>query len=232
MVDSRGVAGRGALALVLVVALAVIGVVVWQRRDDGFHGPDRIVPREPGTRPDTVLFGDSVTDQTRDAFHDALATDGTERVVAFPGITTTQLLKMADEEIARRQDAGGPFDRAVFLIGYNDLMRNQGRGESVDGLLGVGDRFRCVLWLTLPEDAAGRQGPGALMAKGAATDWNEMVRVKVADHGATRIVDGWQRAVEADRDAKLLKPDGVHPSPEGQRVLAGVVADALAKTCR
>ena len=70
------------------------------------------------------------------------------------------------------------------------------------------------------------------MAKGAATDWNQMVRAKVSGHGATRIVEGWQRAVEADRDGKLLKPDGVHPSPEGQRVLAGVVADALAKTCR
>lgn len=199
-------------------------------RTNDRHALQAIAPRPSGQVPDTVVFGDSVSDQARAAYEDEIGADGTLRVIAVPGITTTQLRGMAQDEVARR-GTQGPFDQVAFLIGYNDVLQRKDHEASVEDLLAVAGRFRCALWLTLPEHAGGRQGPAAYLDMAAVVRWNQMVTAEVADHGAVRLVTGWQEAVEGDAEGRLLRSDGVHPTPEGERVLAAIVAGALRDTC-
>lgn len=224
---------RWVVPILILVLAGVFAFGVWFALTIEGGGPQLvpITPRAAGEKPDAVVFGDSVIAQSRVEVASTLGSRMSQKIVAFPGVRTDQLLPLVKKEIAARQNANGPLDQAVFLVGYNDIMQNGGQQQAVDQLLNQGERFRCTLWLTLPMSDGGRRTPNTRMDPSQVEAWNALLRDKVGQHPRFRLITAWQNQVEQDTAFTLLQPDDVHPTPAGRTALAQVINTALQDNC-
>jgi lysophospholipase L1-like esterase len=219
--------------ILVLVLIGVFSFGIWFALTINGGNPQLvpITPRAAGAKADAVVFGDSVVVQSQAELRATLGGRMTQKIIAYPGLRTDQLLPLVKKEVAVRQKTGAPLDQAVFLVGYNDLMQNGGQQQAVDQLLNQGERFRCTLWLTLPMSDGGRRTPNTRLDPAQVERWNAMVHAKVGQHPRFRVVTAWQNQVEADSAGTLLMADDVHPTPAGRTALAQVINTSLQQNC-
>jgi hypothetical protein len=195
------------MALGVVALAVVIGVVAYATLRSS---------------PVVMVAGDSVTFQSQGQIREAFGGDVTVDLVAFPGLTSTVLLPYVEDAVARRQRDDGHLGRAVFLVGYNDVLIGDVRSPDLDRLIELSAGFECAVWLLLHTSAT-------LDATKVAT-WNERITTLASTHPNLHVVTAWAEAAQADPLA-LIVSDGVHPSPAGQARLAEVVASSVDASC-
>lgn len=216
MTDS-GSRGPGRLAVVAIVVLVVLllGVLVVRQ----------LRAREP----DTLVVGDSVTFLSASPIQAAL---GTSRVklVALPGYRSLDILHPAE----KAADGTLQKKRAVFLVGYNDVMRHTVDSKALPSMLDLADSFPCAVWLTLPARPSGAPAAEPRYDPGDADAWNARVVTLAKARPHVHVSEAWSDAVDdagrAEADT-LVQPDGVHPNAAGQQRLAQVMKAELDAAC-
>lgn len=192
------VGGAALLAVIIVVAMLLL------RSDD--PGP---------IQGDVLIVGDSVTFMSIDPITEKLGADDLE-IVAIPGERSTDLLPRLQEAIERR---GGPgsdaLEKAAFLVGYNDVMREEVDQNVLAEMVEQSSHFDCAVWMALP----GRFGEAL----------DDLIRAEVDRFDSVHFHTGWAEAVDAD--GSLLQDDAVHPSEAGTVALAEAYRDAFDESC-
>jgi len=173
-----------------------------------------------GTR--VVVIGDSVTALAAAEIEDQL--DWTERlkIEAYPGYRTDQLLHFEAENFGH----GDPPPIGVVLTGHNDLLQGVDTSQAVDRMMLLLTAVECPIWLLLPTKAP--------WGAEAATAFNDRA-IELSERAGVHIESGWRDAVD-DTDGsapnpELITPDLVHPTQEGSRRLAEVLARSVREHC-
>ena len=196
----RVAAGLGVLLLVVAAAVVIAAA--------GSDEPDHIDG-------DVLIIGDSVTHMSADAIAEEVGADGLE-ILATPGYRSTDLLPILQGAVDER---GGPdsdgLQKAAFLVGYNDILRDALAQNVLAEMVELSSRFDCSVWLALPSGFGDR------------TD--DLLRAQVDRHESVHLDHAWAEAVEAD--SGLISGDGVHPTDAGKDALAEVYRDALDEWC-
>ncbi len=146
---------------------------------------------------------------------------------AIEGVDTSYAVR----RFARMVTAHDP-DAVLILLGLNDVAPPGNRpaascGEFQQNLLGLIDRVLSIdakplLATPNPRFALDDQGPGV--------EWLAPYverTLEVAAHHQLLCVDLYHRYLEHGGVESLI-PDGIHPGPEGHRLMAGWLAEALA----
>lgn len=177
-----------------------------------------------GSRQPTALLGDSITDQSRDTFEETLGDGHRLDIRAAPGVRTDEWIDEARRAAAARPDA------VIVNLGTNDVFQATPIDEStaaMDSILTELGQVPCTFVVTVNESLV--SGPGDdLPARAAAINaaWR-----RLADAHGVEVID-WSATVAAELAAG--EPDGsvtsdtVHPTPYGERLLAGLYDEALA----
>ncbi|WP_379611753.1 GDSL-type esterase/lipase family protein [Pseudonocardia nematodicida] len=219
-------------------------------------GLEVLAPRPDGA---LLVIGDSLVDGVGstpdgdDRFPDQLATRlaelGGDRsmTVLNAGLSRNRLLdddppaggdaplSRFDADVAR---VAGVRD-VLLLIGTNDLAAGADGDDLVDGLAAFTDRARSaglrVFLATIPPSASGgRSGPDAVAAREHVNTWLRTEGAQRADG----VVDAAAVLADPDDPERLWaghdSGDGLHPAPEGYRVLAAAVpaAELSGSPCR
>ena len=191
----------------------------------------------PRTPDHVLVVGDSVTFMSFEALRREFGPDTDLEAVARPGYRSTDLLPLTAEAIDRRAGAGRPLDRAIFLVGYNDVWRNQTDYEGLEALVEASARHECAVWLTLPTTPGGRPPTTDAVDlpefdPDLAEAWNERLADLVDQYGSLHLVTDWQTAIDDAPADRYLGDDGIHPNRTGQERLAEIMHDSLLSACR
>jgi len=203
-----------------VVGIAVIAAMVSAL----FLGRVFLFDDDP---PKLLLIGDSVTFLSAGAIDQRFDREHLQ-YLTMPGFTTGDLLPLVDEALGQPDGIAAAREQVVVLVGYNDVATGT---IETDALVAMAERtstFDCAVWLTLPARPGGQPSVDDSMAVADVERWNERLAAVAESSDNLRLVDDWQDAVEAD--ATLLE-DGVHPTSEGQQVLAEIMRVAVGRTC-
>lgn len=185
----------------------------------------------PRTPDHVLIVGDSVSDQSWEQLEAAFGSDTSLQSVTRSGFTTGQLVPPTVEAIAEREQAGHELERAIFLVGYNDVWLTGPDYEALGRMVEASSRYECAIWLTLPVRPGG-EPPGIGDFDPAVGDqWNRRVTELVAEHDNLHLVTEWADKVEAAEPDTYLIPDGIHPNDAGKELLAQVMHDNLRSSC-
>lgn len=208
------------MALVVgLVAVAVVGLIVYL-----------VWPRTPEY---VLVVGDSVTFMSFEDLRDEFGPDTKLDPVARPGYRSSNLMPFVEDAVAARERSGKELERAVFLVGYNDVWKEEVGQNRLDEMVELSARFDCAVWLTLPVRPAGEPPAVGDFDPELGDDWNEMIADLVAEHDNLHLVTTWADAIEGASSAdEYLDDDGIHPNDAGQELLAKTMHDAVIDSCR
>lgn len=173
---------------------------------------------------DAALVGDSITDQSREAFRRELGDDWRLRVEAVPGLTIAEMQGALEAAVA-----AGP-EAVVVNLGTNDVLAEGPLAETaaadLAAALDVAAEVPCAYAVTVNEHMFQYEDD----LEGQARSLNDELRA-LADERDIEVID-WSaevgRQLEAGEPGGSLTTDTVHPTdPYGQQVLAALYADAL-----
>jgi hypothetical protein len=224
--------GAVVLALLLVVVLGGLALhrvsARFEARRDAFTADARSSELDagPGPTDDVALVGDSITEQSEATLHAEL--DGTfhVRVRGRGGYRIEEMEPYAIELATTRPE------QVIINLGSNDALKSWPLDKSVQALRRLIKDFegtRCLHLVTINEAMVNDRVPD-LSDRAAALN-GEIRRIAATEN--FNVID-WSRAV-AD-DAKAGSPgggvtsDSIHPTPAGQKLLAGLYKTALG-TC-
>lgn len=171
-------------------------------------------------------MGDSITDQSRDAFHDELGDDWRLHIDAVPGLRIAEQQEALEEAVADQPAA------VVVNLGTNDVLGGDeldATVEDLDAALEVAAQVRCPFVVTVNEH---------MFQMGRTDGWhdaaitlNDELRRLAEDHGVA-VID-WSaevgRQLDAGEPGGPVTTDTVHPTdPYGEMLLARLYDDALA----
>jgi hypothetical protein len=197
------------IAIAILVVALVAGGLWWRLRP---------APVAQGV----VFVGDSVTYLSLPELEHQIARDHPQ-VVARVGYRSEDLLPLVEKVVAERRAAHQPLRQAVFLVGYNDVIRGPVDSPALGIMMNLANQFDCAIWLTIPTVPLREQQTAV---------WN--ARVNAAAHGLrhVHVVDTWRRAVDAAPPGKLVtRRDGVHPNAVGAERLTQIFIDAIHHSC-
>jgi lysophospholipase L1-like esterase len=176
-------------------------------------------------RPVVLLAGDSITELSAGVLAGAL--DGTfgigghdVAVVARSGATAGEMEPSVVTAVA------GP-DQIVINLGTNDAVRTGTVAEglaSIERMAGAYPDARCVHLVTLNEGMVAFEdavGPGQ-----RAAELNRGL-LALAEREGYRLIRWDQLVAEATARGEQLTLDSIHPSPEGEAVLADAYREAI-----
>jgi lysophospholipase L1-like esterase len=193
----------------------------------------------PRTPDHVLVVGDSVTFMSFEALGREFGPDTDLEALARPGFRSTELLPLALEAMDRRDASGETLDRAIFLVGYNDIWQDETDHEDLEALVAESARHECAIWLTVPTSPGGeppttRAGNRQLpeFDPGVARAWNERLADLVAEHDSLHLVTEWQTTIDEAPPSRYLDRDGIHPNDAGQERLAAIMHDSLLSACR
>lgn len=206
-----------------MVLLGAAGLATGCTESAEAEDPTTTVPAR--ARPVVAVVGDSITFGAEAALHAALDDRVDLHVEGVVGATTAQMLPAA------RQLSSLDPDVVVINLGTNDATTRGSSPATEDDLRAHLDLFpdaSCRYLVTLTEEPT--------MPGYAETTADTNARIRDLDEAldATDVID-WQAALAGDDAAG--SPDGpylsdaVHPTPVGQAVLVGMIADAVTGTC-
>jgi lysophospholipase L1-like esterase len=131
-------------------------------------------------------------------------------------------------------DEGDPVvaarDVIVVLVGYNDLLLDTPDTEALDDLVEASSRWRCAVWMELPERPGGQPSVNPKVSPEAVAAWNDRLATAIEPHEDVHLVGDWRDVVARNSAADLLS-DGVHPTEAGQRRLADAYRAAIERHC-
>jgi hypothetical protein len=234
--DGDGNRGLAAFAVVLTLVLvAVLGGLALHRvsarfeaRRDAFAADAR--PSEidagPGPTDDVALVGDSITEQSEAMLHSILDPTYHVRIRGRGGYRIEEMEPYAIELATTHPE------QVVINLGSNDALKSWPLDKSVLALKRLIADFkgaRCLHLVTVNESIVNDRVPD-LASRTAALN-AEIRRIAATEN--FNVID-WSRAVSDDVAAGSpnggVTSDTVHPTPEGQRVLAELYKTALG-TC-
>jgi len=187
----------------------------------------------PRTPEHVLVVGDSVTFMSWEALTDEFGPGTALEAVARPGFTSTDLLPLVEEAIDSRADSGEKLDRAVFLVGYNDVWNEELDDDRLAEMVELSARYECAVWLTLPARPGGSEPAIGTFNPDLADEWNERLADLVGEHRNLHLVDDWAEAIDGAPDpATYLEEDGIHPNGAGQDLLARTMYEAVTNSCR
>jgi lysophospholipase L1-like esterase len=153
--------------------------------------------------------------------------------VARPGFRSTDLLPLVEAAIDKRAEAGHPLDRAIFLVGYNDVWRDALDDNRLGDLVEESARHECAVWLTIPVEPAGEPPAAGDFDPDLAEQLNEELAQLVEQHDNLHLVDDWARAIDDSASpGTYLEADGIHPNAEGEKLLAKTMYESIVSSCR
>lgn len=197
-------AGRAAVALLALVVASGCLVV----EEDYTGNPDG---------PRVALLGDSISYGAVDEIHAALDPTHQVRIHAVTGITFA-----GSQERAVEFGATDP-DVVVVELGTNDVWTNVPLATITMDLTTLLGEFpaACVVMSTVNEHTQNAvSGDGIVYDNAAAHDLNEVIRAQ-----ATNLVE-WDVAANADA-ARYLDAGTIHPTPDGEALLAALVQEQV-----
>ena len=179
-----------------------------------------------------LVVGDSVSYLSIRAIQEAFGSDVTVEPVTRPGYRAGDLLPLARQAIDQREAAGKELDRAVYLVGYNDVWHGDVETPDLARLVDESARYDCAIWLTFPARPAGRH-PGATdFDPDKADRFNARIIELVGTHKNLHVVTDWADLVTKGAPGQYLDGDGVHPNDQGAKALAKIMVDKLRSDCR
>lgn len=221
--ERHGVAPFVAILLALAIATALALLLQPARPPSARAQTQPQAPPEPFT----ALIGDSITDQARQVFTETL---GPERldIRATAGKTFADQLDVARDLAARRP-------RQVFVnLGSNDVLLAVDPATTMAALHEMVDLFpapTCIHLVTVNETFFAIFPDGLIMRQRSRAINNEIHRLAVERH--IDVVD-WARIINDAIETvppRILTADTVHPTLEGQRVLADLYRDGASRSC-
>lgn len=202
-------AGTG--ALIVAAAIAVVLVQGWSR--------DR------GSRPETMVVGDSVTALAAQDLNGIYGPDRLQ-IVARWGFRTDQLLPLLREGEGR---AGRR--RVALLVGYNDVFERTVDTAALPEMIKETSRFRCAVWMTLPSRSGGDAPPKTAYDRELVRRWNARLTTEADRYQNVHIARDWERLIDQSTGTRLIEDRGVHPEPPGRLKLAAIYRRALDRAC-
>ena len=216
--DALPARGRGSTTWIVaglaVVVIAVAAYYFWPRN------PEHV-----------LIVGDSVSFMTAPELEHEFSGSDAE-IIAIPGFTSSDLLGLAVHAIDERAKAGKELDRAIFLVGYNDVWKDQPDNPDLNRMVAASARYRCAIWLTLPGRPGGKPPAAAKFDPRRYDVWNARVTKLVGEHRQLHLVTEWSETVDGAPAGRYLNPDGIHPNHEGSKTLARIMHDSLISKCR
>jgi hypothetical protein len=176
-----------------------------------------------GPKPGVAVIGDSITFVSAPEIGDALGDDWDATIDGRPGFT------VADQLPTARALAEDRPEQVILNLGTNDVTGQDALGPALAALAEMVALFpdaECVHLVTVSELMAIED----VDAPARAAAFNEGVDRLASTDPRLRVID-WTAAVQAAQDADpdvALTDDTVHPSPDGQRLLADLYDQALA----
>jgi len=204
------------IAIIVVVVVALVAGAL-------------IVRRWTSKRPDTLVVGDSVTFLSATPIQQRLGASHVQ-LIALPGYRSLDIYPHVKDVLDQHRGPSGSRKRSIFLVGYNDVMRNTVDSDVLGAMLKQADGFECSVWLTLPVRPGGARAQEPRYDPDRATQWNERVVRLAKAYPHVHVSDAWADAVEA-KGAHLLQADGVHPNADGQQRLGDVMRSSLDDAC-
>lgn len=186
-------------------------------------------PRRP---PDVLVLGDSVTFQASPAIQSRLDSRFDLELKAYPFYRSTDLEGILKQIIQRWRKAGRTFDSAVFLVGYNDVLRDQVGAPALVRMMHESEAFDCAVWLTLPATPGGRPASNLDLVPARVDAWNARLYLEAQGNTHLRVSTAWADVVSAPGGQELLQPDGIHPGESGRAALGAAIESALRDNCR
>jgi hypothetical protein len=164
-------------------------------------------PQSPNGPRRIVIIGDSISVGTKEEYPLAMPNDDVEVIATF-GIRLGPQRPEITKAVAERPDV------LVIELGTNDVPSYTPEFlDEIDDVLDETDDLPCVLWVnTFVSNFATN-----------AEAVNDHLAEAAEDHDNLQIVDWFTLAND---DPSLLSPDGLHPSDDGQGVLALAVASS------
>jgi lysophospholipase L1-like esterase len=204
------------VAVVVVAVLAVaIGATWWSRRDD---------------RVDLVVVGDSVSYLSAGQTERRLGDDYDIEFLTTPGYTTKQELVLLRDAMSRDDGPAAAREVVAVLVGYNDLRLDTVGTDALADLVEETSRWRCAVWLTLPERPGGQASSEPAVSPEKVGAWNDRLAAEIEPYDDVHLVNDWQDAVHRNPEAELLS-DGLHPTEAGRRRLADSYRAAIERHC-
>ena len=229
----RGAALVGALAVVLLVLVGVLGACSSTGGATATEATATSVDRadavpgtgvaDPAAGPGLVaVVGDSITERGQAVLVDVL---GPTWPLAIDGRSGYRVAEQqpAAEELARQDPS-----QVVVNLGSNDVLQGadlERAAAELRTMIATFPRAACIHLVTINEHMVSGLGSRT----DAAVELNAAIASIAAEDPRIDLVD-WAAAVEQDEagsDGPLV-PDTIHPSRRGQLLLAGLYADALA----
>lgn len=219
------------LALVLVVVLGGVALARvanrWEARRTavaGDVGPAE-VPAGPGPTDDVALVGDSITEQAEETLLTSLRPPYHVRISGRGGYRIEEMEPYAIEL------ATGKPEQVVINLGTNDVLRDWPLDKSVAALNRMVTKFkdtRCVHLVTISEHILIAEDPAI---KDRAVALNAEIR-KLAQSRNYDVID-WSGLVAGyvaqGEPEGSISGDTVHPSELGQKKLAELYREGLAR---
>jgi len=225
-------AGAVALALVLVAVLGGLALhrvsTRFEARRDAFAGDtqDNDLAAGPGPTDDVALVGDSITEQSEATLLEELRSTYHVRIRGRGGYRIEEMEPYAIELATTKPE------QVVINLGSNDALKSWPVDKSVLALRRLIADFegaRCLHLVTVNESMVNDRVPD-LSERTAALN-AEIRRIAASEN--YNVID-WSRAVSEDLAAGSprggITSDTIHPTPNGQKVLADLYNAALA-TC-
>jgi hypothetical protein len=224
--------GAVALALVLVIVLGGLALhrvsARFEARRDAFTADARSaeVDAGPGPTDDVALVGDSITEQSESTLHAELDGSFHVRVRGRGGYRIEEMEPYAIELATTKPE------QVIINLGSNDALKSWPIDKSVQALRRLIKDFegtRCLHLVTVNEAMVNDRVPD-LSARAAALN-GEIRRIAATEN--FNVID-WSRAVadnvKAGSPGGGVTSDSIHPTVQGQKLLAGLYKTALG-TC-
>lgn len=219
---------RGRRGLLIATAMTALAMVVLMAY--------LLWPRTPKS---VLIVGDSVTYMSYQQLVSQFGPGTTLAPIARPGFRSTDLLPLVQEEMASRTGDDDGLDRAIFLVGYNDVWTESTSHRDLEAMVNLSAKFRCAIWLTIPTSPGGKSPttedadpPLPPFDPELAQQWNHRLAALVASHPNLHLVKTWQATIEDNSPTRYLQADGIHPNAAGQKRLAEIMHDSLISACR
>jgi len=192
-------------------------------------GGGLVLRRWTTKRPDTFVVGDSVTFLSATPIQGRLGASHVQ-LIALPGYRSLDIYPYVQKAMDEHAGPSGSRKRAIFLVGYNDVMRNTVDSTALGPMLKQANAFECAVWLTLPVRPGGARSAEPRYDPGRAEAWNARVVKLAREYRHVHVSNAWADAVDAPGE-KLLQADGVHPNADGQQRLGQAMKAALDGAC-
>lgn len=182
------------------------------------------------TEKTVLIVGDSVTYLSGPSISRKLDPKYSLTIDGRPFYRSSDLVGPLNEDLVRLDAMDKNYDRVVFLVGYNDVLRDDVESVGLAELMYNSERFACSVWLELPATPGGRPAQNPDFDPADVARWNARMRDEGARHENVRVSDAWAQTVNAPGGEALVQVDGVHPTIKGQEALAHVISSQL-KSC-